>query len=265
MAMNMTAIAVDRVAGPGSAPPGNLGRAGPSRRVEREWRVARACRTTEPLLEPASDEGRCRADHRPIARGDVDGMVVSRVSGSGGGSSRGPPDPRDTDFVLFEPEPPGWSQEAGFGSSSTILGGASLLYNGETQAGRRRRHRRRLHRQTTPISPLADRHSGVFHELGSWCDETPESHKTSPCEMSSDLERCLAPTAPPKAPSPPMLPVPELSPMATSFEFCLCCGDEGGRIGEAWHMTARAEGDAKLNWAKAYIEQMKAGGAPSNW
>ncbi|POR33304.1 Uncharacterized protein TPAR_06495 [Tolypocladium paradoxum] len=263
--MNMAALAVDRAAGPGSAPPCNPARAGPSSRgVESGQRVAQARRTTERPFESTSDEWRCRADHRAIARGDVDGMVVSCQSGSGGGSSRGLPDPRNTDFVLFEPEPPGWSQETGFGLPSNSLGGPSLLYNGETLAGRRRRHRHRRHRQTTP-GPPADRQSGVFRELGSWCDETPASHKMSPCEMSSDLGRCLAPMTPPKTPSPPRLPVPELSPMAMSFEFCLCCDDEDGRIGETWQMTARAEGDAKLNWAKAYIEQMRSGGAPSNW
>lgn len=249
--MNVVALAVDRAAGLGGAP-GNLGRGRPStRRVERGQRVAQDYRATERLSKPASDEGRTRADHRPIARGDVDGMVLSCRSGSGGDSSRGLPDPRDTDFVLFESEPPSWSQEAGFRPSSSNLGGASLLHNGEAQAGRRRGRRHRRHRKTTPGSPgspLADRHSAVFRELGSWCDETPTSRKMAPCEMSSDLERCLAPMTPPKTPSPPMLPMPELSPMATSFEFCLCCGDEGGRIGEMWHMAARAEGDAKREW-----------------
>ncbi|PNY26904.1 Uncharacterized protein TCAP_03172 [Tolypocladium capitatum] len=264
MTMRMTALAVDRAAGPGSAPGNPATGRQSTRRVESGRRVARDHRTTEHLFEPTSDKPRRRAHHRAIAGGEVDGMMVSFLSGTGGGSSRGLPDPRDTDFVLFEPEPPGWSQEAKFGPSSNSLGGASLLYNGETQAGRRRRPHRR-HRQTTPGSPLADRHSGVIRQLGSWCDETAESHKMSPCEMSSDLERCLAPMTSPETPSPPMLPEPEFSPMATSFEFCLCCDNEGGRIGESWHMTARVEGDAKLNWAKAYIEKMRTGGTPSNW
>ncbi|KAH6610048.1 hypothetical protein Trco_000068 [Trichoderma cornu-damae] len=61
----------------------------------------------------------------------------------------------------------------------------------------------------------------------------------------------------PSTPRDRLLPTPELSPMPTHFVFCPCCVEEEGRINETWHMAGHEKMDTQLEYAMAYIEQMK--------
>lgn len=106
-----------------------------------------------------------------------------------------------------------------------------------------------------PSSPEASRKkqrstgSDISH-AGSWCHELPEPD----LDLSGDLMGGHFSTnfagRPPTVPSPPgfRLPTPDIAPLCTDIEFCLCC-DAGNRdvdaINDTWALRRKSKMDSQ--------------------
>ncbi|KJZ75492.1 hypothetical protein HIM_05188 [Hirsutella minnesotensis 3608] len=70
-----------------------------------------------------------------------------------------------------------------------------------------------------------------------------------------------------RTPSIARLLTPPLPPLSTSFEFCACCdqcdAEREDGVGEFWHLTTRARGDARIAWAKNYMKRIESGLKPA--
>ncbi|RBQ66848.1 hypothetical protein VDGD_06192 [Verticillium dahliae] len=92
--------------------------------------------------------------------------------------------------------------------------------------------------------------------IGSWSHDEPVSGEGKPTPAWSGC--------PPEAPSPsrtpwiPRLATPELSPLATDFEFCHCHGNDvcEDRINDVWYLSSRARVDAQVEAALAHIARV---------
>ncbi|EHK24266.1 uncharacterized protein TRIVIDRAFT_198888 [Trichoderma virens Gv29-8] len=87
--------------------------------------------------------------------------------------------------------------------------------------------------------------------FGAWCDPIAVPQQELLAETPYDDEefaqsRRSNRSNAPSTPRDRLLPMPELSPMPTHFEFCPCCVDEEGRINETWHMAGHEKMDTQL-------------------
>ncbi|KAG7137029.1 hypothetical protein HYQ45_005535 [Verticillium longisporum] len=121
-------------------------------------------------------------------------------------------------------------------------------------------YQRQPKRRRAAYSGAADQTSLIEDDLasiGSWSHDEPVSGGG----------KMITPTwsgCPPEAPSPPRTPwiprlaTPELSPLATDFEFCHCHGNEvcEDRINDVWYLSSRARVDAQVEAALAHIARV---------
>ncbi|EEY23795.1 predicted protein [Verticillium alfalfae VaMs.102] len=134
-------------------------------------------------------------------------------------------------------------RDDGRGSRDLTPLGARLHTQNTQQPYQRQPKRRRA-----AYSGAADQTSLIEDDLasiGSWSHDEPASGEGTPAPAWS--------VCPPEAPSPPRTPwiprlaTPELSPLATDFEFCHCHGNDvcEDRINDVWYLSSRARVDAQ--------------------
>ncbi|KAL7929644.1 hypothetical protein V8C35DRAFT_314876 [Trichoderma chlorosporum] len=120
---------------------------------------------------------------------------------------------------------------------------------------------RRSQIEPLPSAPRVER-SRDLRGFGAWCDPivVPQQELFAEAPYDSvEIARSRGSSRynAPSTPRDRLLPMPELSPMPTHFEFCPCCVDEEGRINETWHMAGHEKMDTQLEYAMSYIERMR--------
>lgn len=86
--------------------------------------------------------------------------------------------------------------------------------------------------------------------FGAWCDPIVVPQEELFAEDPYDKEEIAQSrrsnrSNAPSTPRDRLLPMPELSPMPTHYEFCPCCIQEEGRINETWHMAGHEKMDTQ--------------------
>ncbi|EQL03494.1 hypothetical protein G6O67_007667 [Ophiocordyceps sinensis] len=263
----------------GHAALGSSGRArSTSRDNKTEGRYASISARPGPLHEPQSDSEESCADRETSFGGNASGND-GRQSSHVRCPSQPLLGPCWTDVLLFEPDSSGssrWSRKAASGppeDGATIATGPSDEGTQAPQSTTPSSMARPLDDQYVlrelgswgtgcPMpdagspSGMMDEDHGVLRELGSWSTGMPDAG--SPSEMMDEIERW--PSAVHSGRGSPLtrMPTPELSPLPANFEFLPCGNHHEEGLSNAWHMTPKAKGRARIAWAKAYIEQAKA-------